>query len=112
MPGSLRIIRIRFRSGPGPGRPSLEVAPGTVLIFVGPNNSGKSLALGEIESHIPKTISEMHIRTGANPWAKWTGCVEGIVLVEFFRYVREQKTNLILTPVDKAVEDLWGRRSA
>jgi len=50
MPGSLRLSSIRFHAGPGPGRPPLEVQPGTVLIFVGPNNAGKSLALREIEN--------------------------------------------------------------
>lgn len=50
MSGTLRLSKIKFRAGAGPDRPPLETAPGTVFIFVGPNNSGKSLALREIEN--------------------------------------------------------------
>lgn len=50
MPGTLRLSKIKFRAGAGPGKPPLETSPGTVLILVGPNNSGKSLALREIEN--------------------------------------------------------------
>ena len=50
MSGSLRITTLGFHAGRRPGDPGLEIKPGTVLIFVGPNNSGKSLALREIES--------------------------------------------------------------
>jgi len=50
MPGSLRITNLEFHAGRKPGHPGLAIAPGTVLIFVGPNNSGKSLALREIEN--------------------------------------------------------------
>lgn len=50
MPGTLQIKHIKFRAGSRPGNPPLEIQPSKVLILVGPNNSGKSLALREIES--------------------------------------------------------------
>lgn len=50
MAGTLRLSTAKFHAGPGPGKPPLEIKPGTVVIFVGPNNSGKSLALREIEN--------------------------------------------------------------
>lgn len=61
----LRISRLTFAAGPAEGLPQLDVAPSTVLIFVGPNNSGKSLALREIEewcaggTHQRKVVSEI-----------------------------------------------------
>jgi hypothetical protein len=45
----LRLKAITFKAGAGPGRPPLELQLATVCIFVGPNNSGKSQALREIE---------------------------------------------------------------
>jgi hypothetical protein len=50
MSGTLRLTNLKFRAGPGPGKTPLEISLGTVLIFVGPNNAGKSLALREIET--------------------------------------------------------------
>lgn len=48
--GSLRLRKIKFFSGnKGAGVMPLEIDLGKVLIIVGPNNSGKSLALREIE---------------------------------------------------------------
>lgn len=49
MAGSLRILKVRFAAGSKVGAPVLEVSPGTALILVGPNNSGKSLALQEMD---------------------------------------------------------------
>jgi hypothetical protein len=46
----LRNLTLRF--GAGPGEPPLSFAPGPMTVFVGPNNSGKSLALRELESLI------------------------------------------------------------
>lgn len=57
------------------------------------------------DSRIRKAISEMHVRSGADPWAKWAGSTDGIDLVEFFRYVRERKVNFFLTPVDKVADE-------
>ncbi len=47
--GTLRIEKIKFRTGKTPLDPPLEVNLGTVTVLVGPNNAGKSLALREIE---------------------------------------------------------------
>jgi len=46
----LKSITLRF--GAGEGEPRLSFAPGPMTVFVGPNNSGKSLALRELESYI------------------------------------------------------------
>ena len=46
---SLKITRIGFHAGSAPGRPALDVETPNVTVLVGPNNSGKSQALREIE---------------------------------------------------------------
>jgi hypothetical protein len=46
----LRSVVLRF--GAGEGEPALSFSPGPMTVFVGPNNSGKSLALREIEDFI------------------------------------------------------------
>lgn len=46
----LKDLRLKF--GSSEAKPSLEFGLGPVTVFVGPNNSGKSLALREIESFI------------------------------------------------------------
>ena len=46
----LRSITLRF--GAGEGDAGLVFSPGPMTVFVGPNNSGKSLALRELESFI------------------------------------------------------------
>jgi len=47
----LNIMKIAFKAGESPrSSDQLEVTPGPVLVLVGPNNSGKSLALREIEN--------------------------------------------------------------
>lgn len=45
----LKLTSLRFKRGPGPNSPPLEITPGDLTIVVGPNNSGKSTALREIE---------------------------------------------------------------
>lgn len=45
----MNLSRIKFQAGPAVGGQGLEIEPSTVLILVGPNNSGKSLALKELE---------------------------------------------------------------
>lgn len=42
------LQHITFRSGPKPEAPPLELVPGRVTVFVGPNNGGKSSALRDI----------------------------------------------------------------
>jgi hypothetical protein len=41
-----------FHFGPSESAPSLELSPGPMTVFVGPNNSGKSLALREVEQFL------------------------------------------------------------
>lgn len=50
MKGTLRLSKLQFRAGAAPGETPLVLSPGTVTIFVGPNNAGKSLSLREIEA--------------------------------------------------------------
>ncbi|MGA3289994.1 MAG: AAA family ATPase [Candidatus Bathyarchaeia archaeon] len=47
---NLRLSKITFKAGQGKEKEPLEVKSSTVVILVGPNNSGKSLALREIEN--------------------------------------------------------------
>ncbi len=46
------VNSIHLKSGRSPGSPSQEIPVGAITIFVGPNNSGKSKALSEIEQYI------------------------------------------------------------
>jgi len=46
----LKLSKIRFHAGPHPEASPLEIDVPTVTILVGPNNSGKSLALRELEN--------------------------------------------------------------
>lgn len=50
MSGSLKIKRIVFKAGSNPVMAPLELNPNNIILLVGPNNSGKSLALREIEN--------------------------------------------------------------
>lgn len=49
MTGTLRLMKLRFAAGIAPGTRPLEVDVPTTMVLVGPNNTGKSLALREIE---------------------------------------------------------------
>lgn len=44
-----RVARVELFAGAGPADQPLAIEPKTVTVFVGPNNSGKSLALRELE---------------------------------------------------------------
>src|SRR3954471_12157192 len=46
----LKTVSLRF--GAGENEPSLTFSPGPMTVFVGPNNSGKSLALRELEDFV------------------------------------------------------------
>ncbi len=50
MPIELSLRKIKFRAGARPVGPPLEIEASGTVILVGPNNSGKSLALREIEN--------------------------------------------------------------
>src|SRR3954454_4231153 len=46
----LKTVYLRF--GADENEPGLSFEPGPMTVFVGPNNSGKSLALRELESYV------------------------------------------------------------
>ncbi|WP_225839258.1 ATP-dependent nuclease [Pseudomonas sp. MM211] len=46
------LTHIELQAGTSPGKPALKIALAPVTVFVGPNNSGKSRALIEIEKFI------------------------------------------------------------
>jgi hypothetical protein len=48
----LNVTEIALRFGSSAGQPVLRFSPGPVTVFVGPNNSDKSLVLREIEEAI------------------------------------------------------------
>ena len=48
------LTKISFNAGSSPGKPNLEFSLSPVTIFVGPNNSGKSRALVEIEAWVTR----------------------------------------------------------
>ena len=45
------INKIQLQFGPKGRTEKFEIDPGSVTIFVGPNNSGKSMVLREIEAY-------------------------------------------------------------
>ena len=64
---SLAITTLRFRSGQASGSAPLSITPKRLVLFVGPNNSGKTLGLREI-SHLilgrevtPKVLESISI---------------------------------------------------
>jgi ABC-type cobalamin/Fe3+-siderophores transport system ATPase subunit len=60
-PEFFRLSRVKFRAGAHPEDSGAELEPGTVTILVGPNNSGKSLALQEIEMWCRGTDGPFHV---------------------------------------------------
>jgi ABC-type phosphate/phosphonate transport system ATPase subunit len=46
----LQYLQLKY--GPAQGRTPLNFIPGSMTVFVGPNNSGKSLILREIDEYI------------------------------------------------------------
>lgn len=74
----LRNVTLRF--GARPGEPPLEFAPGPMTVFVGPNNSGKSLALRELEALIESgDPSLLHIVRAIHPRLPDADTVERMV---------------------------------
>ena len=65
------LEKVILRFGPAPGGPPLEFGPGPMTVFVGPNNSGKSLALKELHqsagrgSHEPSIVQSSIFHTDA-----------------------------------------------
>src|SRR5260221_7212448 len=52
------ISNFTLKFGRTPGAPAQEIAPTPVTVFVGPNNSGKSRALVEIERYCRSGIKD------------------------------------------------------
>lgn len=52
------ITKLELSFGAKPGTPALDFAPGPVTVFVGPNNSGKSLVLREIGASLFDTVRQ------------------------------------------------------
>lgn len=70
----INLAEITFKAGPSPSDANqLKIQLGSILILVGPNNSGKSLALREIEdwchgrNPTTKVISDLNIRVPTDP---------------------------------------------
>src|SRR5438445_675761 len=84
MTESLRLKRLSFLAGPKPEAPPLDVDLQTILVLVGPNNSGKSLALREIEQWCVaqeparKVVGDLAAVLPEDP-------EEGLALVRIFR---------------------------
>jgi ABC-type cobalamin/Fe3+-siderophores transport system ATPase subunit len=53
----VKIDKFAFVSGSGPGKPGLEIWPNRIVLFIGPNNGGKSRALAEIQQYINPTTN-------------------------------------------------------
>ncbi|MBJ2153775.1 ATP-dependent endonuclease [Paracoccus sp. IB05] len=65
---NMLLEHLIFKSGPKPESPPLEIDPGRVTVFVGPNNGGKSSALRDItnefifnQAHNRHVVSEVRI---------------------------------------------------
>lgn len=80
MTDTVKLSRLTFRAGPSPSAPPLEIIPSTVVVFVGPNNSGKSLTLREIEdwcwgkNPTTKVIADVQVSFPQRP-----ECVDALV---------------------------------
>ena len=55
------LKKIYFKFGSSPGQPTLEFEPGSMTVFVGSNNLGKSLTLREIETFIKRDVQKYKI---------------------------------------------------
>jgi energy-coupling factor transporter ATP-binding protein EcfA2 len=71
------ISQILLKSGPFIGGPRLDFNPDSVTVFVGPNNSGKSLVLRELlkiaeEWHVPETqvLDHVYINTPSREYVE------------------------------------------
>lgn len=65
------LSRLLFKAGSSPTQPPLDLQLSPVTIFVGPNNSGKSRALVEIEQWVTRALSnsgQIVERVEFEPW--------------------------------------------
>jgi hypothetical protein len=94
-PVDFRLGQIKFVAGTSPGREPAQLDPGPVTVFVGPNNSGKSLALMEIHSWANQQVE---------PPQPWPGG-RVVATIEGHWPADEDALNQFLAPVDIAVEN-------
>jgi energy-coupling factor transporter ATP-binding protein EcfA2 len=59
----MKVSKLLFKAGSTPGTKPLEVTPGVVTIFVGPNNSGKSMSINELEKSL-RVSDNLHVIDG------------------------------------------------
>jgi hypothetical protein len=118
----LKTLTLRF--GPGGGVLPLEFAPGPMTVFVGPNNSGKSLALRELEEYLESggmkerrivAHMEMYLPTGEQA-ARMVearrvegdhgpaGCVRVSRLKPMGEYVKKRSTDVEDLPTDQLID--------
>ena len=72
------VKEIQFKSGAALGQESLKAKTGTITIFVGPNNSGKTMALNEIYTYcetgkIPggsPVLNDVHFSQSLEGWGE------------------------------------------
>jgi AAA15 family ATPase/GTPase len=62
------IEELTLKFGSSPSEPPLQFSPGPVTVFVGPNNSGKSLLLREVEA-----FSELDDTPASPTWRRSAG---------------------------------------
>lgn len=66
------IRKLKFKAGSTPGKDPLEITVSPVTIFVGPNNSGKSKALIEIEQLVTEPVAVQTLVTESLELEEWT----------------------------------------
>lgn len=65
------LTKLTFMAGSNPQADSLEIQLSPVTIFVGPNNSGKSRALIEIENFVKQPVPGKGVVTNGVEFEKW-----------------------------------------
>jgi hypothetical protein len=77
---SLSLKKIQFKAGARPDAPPLAITGGHAIVLVGPNNSGKSLALRELEAWATGQEAMRKIIAGVE--VKWPTYDESLALLK------------------------------